>query len=321
MNESPNKRAIIVGIFIVLGLGLLISGIMIIGNVHETFKNKIKVVALFDDVNGLQKGSNVWFSGVKVGIVSKVEFHEKSKVEIIMKIETGVQQYIRKNAKVKISTDGLIGNKILVIYGGSETYGMVTEGDTLGVEKTFSSEDMMKTLQENNENFLAITNNFKSISQKLASGEGTIGKLLNDNTVYEGIEATTVSLQEASAKAQKLIGTLAIYSEGLNRKGTLANQLVTDTVVFNSLKTSVKQLQQIADTSFVFIAGLKAASNNPNSPVGILLHDEATGAQLKVTIENLESSSEKLKETLKSIQESALLSRFFKKKKEKAEKK
>jgi len=38
-----------------------------IGNLHETFKSKMEVVSLFDDVSGLKKGNNVWFSGVKIG--------------------------------------------------------------------------------------------------------------------------------------------------------------------------------------------------------------------------------------------------------------
>lgn len=317
MNESPYRRAIIVGAFIIIGLVFLIFGILMIGNVHETFKNKIEVVTLFDDVNGIQKGNNIWFSGVKIGTVHSVHFYGKSQVKIIMKIETKVQTYIRKDSKVKISTDGLIGNKILVIYGGTDRYEQVEEGDTLGVEKTFTSEDMINTLQENNKNFLAITNDFKIISRKLANGEGTVGKLLTDNTVYNNIEATTVSLQTASAKAQQLIGTLQTYSEGLNKKGSLANQLVTDTLVFNSVKKTALQLQHIADSTASFIADIKNASMNPNTAVGALFHDEKTGARLKETIKNMESSSKKLDEDLEALQHNFLLRGFFKKKEKK----
>ena len=244
MNETTNKRAVIVGLFVLTGLLFLIGGILMVGNLHETFKRKMKVVSLFDDVSGLQIGNNVWFSGVKIGLVTNLHFYGNSQVEVIMKIETKAQQYIRKDAKVKLSTDGLIGNKILIIYGGTAKSLEIEEGDTLGVEKTFSSDDMINTLQENNKNLLAITNDFKSISKKLATGEGTIGKLLNDNSVYANINSATASLQGASAKAQQLVGSLVEFSAGLNKKGTLANELVTDTVVFNSVKASVLQLQQ-----------------------------------------------------------------------------
>jgi len=193
------------------------------------------------------------------------------------------------------------------------------EGDTLGVEKTFTSEDVINTLQENNKNLLAITNDFKTISKKLASGEGTIGKLLNDTSVYANINAATKSLQNATVKAQQLISSLATFSSNLNKKGTLANELTTDTVVFKSVKASVLQLQQMADTATVFIANLKKAGSDPNSTVGVLLHDEESGARLKETIRNLESSSKKLDEDLEAAQHNFLLRGFFKKKAKDAE--
>jgi len=86
-----------------------------VGNLHETFKRKMEVVSLFDDVSGLQKGNNVWFSGVKIGTVSCLRFHGASQVEVSIKFEIKAQKYIRKDAKVKISSDGIIGNKILII--------------------------------------------------------------------------------------------------------------------------------------------------------------------------------------------------------------
>ena len=226
MNESPKKHAVIVGVFVFIGLAFLMSGILIVGNLRNTFNRKMKVVALFDDVSGLQRGNNVWFSGVKIGSVSSLEFFGESQVEVGLNIETKARQYIRKDAMVKISSDGFIGNKILVIYGGTQQSDEVQEGDTLAVEKSFSSEDMINTFQDNNKNLLAITNDFKIISRKLASGEGTIGKLLNDSSVYENIDAATASLKDASVSAQQLAGSLAKFSSGLNMKGTLANDLV-----------------------------------------------------------------------------------------------
>lgn len=314
MNETSNKRPVMVGIFVFTGLLFLVAGILMIGNLHETFKKKMKIVTLFDDVNGLQTGNNIWFSGVKIGTVSSLRFYGKSQVEVSMKIETKAQQYIRKDAKVKIGTDGLIGNKILVIYGGSARSEEVQEGDTLGVEKTFSSDDVMNTLQDNNKNLLAITNDFKNISRKLNSGEGTIGKFLNNNSVYENMDAATASLQHASSKAQQMVNSLADFSSGLNKKGTLANELVTDTTVFNSVKSSVLQLQQISDTANVLMNALKESAGNSKTSVGVLLNDEEAGAHLKEIIKNLDNSSKKLDEDLEAAQHNFLLRGFFKKK-------
>jgi phospholipid/cholesterol/gamma-HCH transport system substrate-binding protein len=314
MNESANKRSAMVGLFIFIGLIFLLAGILIVGNLRETFNRKMSIVSLFDEVGGLQKGNNIWLSGVKIGTVSNLQFYGKSQVEVRMNIETLAQKYIYKDAKVKLGNDGLIGNKILVIYGGTEKSLKVQEGDTLGVEKTFTSEDMINTLQENNKNLLAITTDFKAISKGIAAGEGTIGKLLHDSSVYININEATASLQNASLKAQELVGSLATFSTGLNKKGTLANELVTDTIVYNSVKASVLKLQLLADTATLFITNLKQAGSNPNSSIGVLIHDEEAGKHLKEAIKNLESSSIKLDDDLEAVQHNFLLRGFFKKK-------
>ncbi|HAH24184.1 MAG TPA: MCE family protein [Prolixibacteraceae bacterium] len=314
MKNTPNKKAVIVGVFVLIGLIFLVLGILLIGNLNETFKRKIELSTLFDDVGGLQVGNNVWFSGVKVGSISHLQFYADSKVKVGMKIEAKSVPFIHKDARVKLGSDGFIGNKILVIYGGTSESPQVEPGDTLRVEKTFSSEDMINTLQENNKNLLAITTDFKVISNKMAHGEGLMGKLLNDESVYSHLDAATLSLQNAANKANQLIGSLNTFSEGLNKKGTLANELSTDTLVFNSLRASVRHFQQIADTAGILMNNLKEASGNPHSSVGVLLHDEDAGAHLKQTIMNLETSSQKLDEDLEAAQHNFLLRGFFKKK-------
>ena len=320
MNQSSNKRIILVGLFVILGILFFLSGILIIGNIHETFTKKLKVTALFDDVSGLQIGNNIWFSGVKIGVVNKLHFYGKSQVEVTMKIDVDSRQYIRKDAFVKIGTDGLIGNKILVIYGGSALANEVHEGDTLEVEKTFTNEDMINMLQENNKNVLEITTDFKTISHNVLAGEGSIGKLLKDDAIYDNMNNATKSLQLASAKAQVLMNTLNDFSEGFNKKGSFANDLVNDTMVFNSIQKSAAQLQQMTVKANSLVAKLNEASSNPNSALGVLLYDEVSGSQVKETLKNLESSSEKLDENLEALQHNFLLRGFFKRKAKAAKK-
>lgn len=319
MHDKSNKRAAIVGLFVGVGVLFFIGGILMVGNLHETFKKRFEIAAVFDDVSGLQKGNNVWFSGVKIGTVSNIHFFGKSQVQVVIKIENMAQQYIHKDAMVKISSDGIIGNKILIIYGGTLNTTQVQEGDILKVEKTFSTEDMINTLQDNNKNFLVITNNFKTISDNMASGKGTIGRLINDDEIYTNINAATASLRDASVKAQQLITSLASFSSGLNKKGTLGNELITDTVIFNSVKLSVINLQHMSDSANAFIVNLKKAGSNPNTTIGVLLHDEVSGARIRETIVNLESSSKRLNADLEAAQHNILLRGFFRNKSKQAD--
>jgi phospholipid/cholesterol/gamma-HCH transport system substrate-binding protein len=320
MKDSPNKRAVIVGMFVLVGIIILLAGILTVGNLHTTFTKKMKITAVFDDVNGLLPGSNIWFSGVKIGTVKTLSFYGKSKVKIEMNIDEASQQYIRKDAFVKIGSDGLIGNKILIIYGGTVAAGEVVEGDMLQVAAVLSTDDVMNTLQQNNKNILAITNDFKVISKRFVDGQGTLGKLMKDETIYDNINSTTKSLQQASVKAQQLMASLSEFTGKLDDEGTLMNDLVTDTVLFKTMSASIDKLQQMSDSAAVMVNNLKAASQDPNSTLGVLLHDDESGAHMKATIKNLETSSQKLNEDLELLKGSFLL-RGAVKRKEKEEKK
>lgn len=320
MKVTNNKRTIIVGIFIFIGLAFLIAGILAIGSLNKSFTKKVEITTVFEDVGGLQQGNNIWFSGVKIGTVKGMSFYDKSQVLVVMNIDEKAQPYIRKDAKAKISSDGLIGSKIIVIYGGTPDAPAVEKGDKLGVDKTFSTEDMINTLQENNVNILAITTDFKEIGKKIMSGEGTLGKLLNDDVLYDNLASATASLKEASESAKKITADLSAYSSKLDDKGSLANDLVTDTAIFNSLRSTVLKLDEIAATASEVVNNLKSESNNPNSPIGVLMSDQESGASLKTTIKNLEIGSEKLNENLEAMQHNWLLRGYFKDEEKKKEK-
>lgn len=315
MNEKSNRRPVLVGLFIFIGLLFLISGILVIGNLHETFQRKIKIVAVFNDVEGIQAGNNIWFSGVKIGTVSSVHFLSRSKVRVELRIETASQEYIRKDAKVKIGTDGLIGNKILVIYGGTTKAGGVDEGDTLRVETTLSSQDIMNTLQENNRNLLSITSDLKTLSNNLAHGKGNAGKLLQDSSLYINLAATSASLKNASQKADAMMSSLSTFSNGLNKKGTLAHDLISDTTIIPSIKASAQNLKEVTDTAGSMMNNLNTARRNKNSTIGVLLYDENAGNHMKSIIAHMDTSSQNLNEDLKAAQQNFLLRKYFKKKK------
>src|SRR4029079_7034349 len=129
MKTNNNKRAVALGIFIVVGLAIFIAGILTLGNQKKTFEKKVTVKAIFSDAGGLHAGNNIWFLGVKVGTIKKISFIGHSQVEILMNIESNAQNFIMKDAKAKVGSDGLIGNKIVVIYGGSEHSSPIADND------------------------------------------------------------------------------------------------------------------------------------------------------------------------------------------------
>jgi phospholipid/cholesterol/gamma-HCH transport system substrate-binding protein len=314
MNASDNKRSIIVGIFVLLGIIIFIAGIFILGGQQRRFQSTLNLVAIFDDVAGLRKGNNVWFSGVKVGTVRAINFHGQSQVEITMRLEEGVQRFIRKDSKVRISSEGLIGNRILVIEGGSPDAPNVEDGDLLVTEASLDTENMMATLQENNENLVSITRDFKELSARLVQGEGTVGALLSDPEVATNFKEVITNLEQVSKNTVRASGALSQFSSTLNTSGGLANQLLTDTLVFHQLKASVEQLQQTTSTAQEITGNLNEASSRlttTDNGIGVLLNDQQFANQLKSTMENLESGTEKLDQNMEALQHNFLLRGFF----------
>src|SRR5215471_16780596 len=111
------NHSVIVGIFITVGLIILAMAVFILGSQQKTFAKAATIKAVFEDVNGLQAGNNVWLFGVKVGTIKKINFYGETKVEVIMSIEKDATTRIHKDATAKISSDGFIGNKIIVLTG------------------------------------------------------------------------------------------------------------------------------------------------------------------------------------------------------------
>jgi phospholipid/cholesterol/gamma-HCH transport system substrate-binding protein len=317
MSTTKNKRAVTVGLFVALGLVILMVGIFTLGGQQKSFVRAINVFAVFDDVSGLQQGNNIFFSGVKIGTVRKIEFYGNSQVRVQLHIEKKAQEFIRQDARAKIGTDGLIGNKTIVLYGGSPAADAIQGGETLIVEKGASTEEMFATLQENNKNLVAITTDFKLVSKRLAEGEGTIGALLTDEKLFKSLESTVANLQIAARNSQKLTGGIAEFTSKLETPGTLAEGLVNDTVIMSNLRSAVTQLNQAAAGATALSENLKKSSNQLNSTdntLGMLLNDEEVGQEFKSVIQNLNNSSQKLDENLEALKHNFLLRGYFRKK-------
>lgn len=310
-----------VGLFILFSIALFVTGALILGGQQKRFEKTITLKAVFNDIEGLREGNNVWFSGVKVGAVKDISFYGESQVEVSMRVERKVRQYIRKDAKVKIGSDGFIGNKILVIEGGSLEAPQVESGDRLQTVAPLNTEDMIATLQENNRNLADITHNFKRLSAQLVEGQGAVGALFSDSALAMNFKQTLNNLEIVSANTAKASDALALFTSKLNTEGSLVNNLLTDTTVFHQLKSSVAELQKSSLSVASLTENLSKAGEqlgSTNNALGTLLNDRQFNDRLKNVMENLESGSVKLDENLEAMQHNFLFRGYFRNK-EKAE--
>ena len=314
MNPTPNRQAVIVGLFIALAVLILAGGVLTVGDLNDTFTRKFTVSVVFEEVNGLQRGDNVWYSGLKIGTVQGLSFRDGSQVEVVMKIDRSAAPFVHNDALVKIGSDGLIGNRIVVLYDDTAGAPTIAEGDILTAGKAVSTEEMMTMLQANNANLLAITTDLKGITGGIAAGEGTVGKLLKDEALYARATDTVQTLGEASTNARTLTASLSTFSANLNRAGSLPNDLVTDHTTYPALTRTVASLEQTGAHADALVEGLARGANDPNSPLGTLMHDRAAGTDVRATLDNLNRGSQLLAEDLEAVQHNFLLRGFFKKK-------
>lgn len=327
--KNKINHSVVVGLFITIGVLLLVAVIFLLGGQQKKFIKTFTVKAIFNDINGLQAGNNVWLFGVKVGTIKKVSFSGSNQVEVTMHIEKDAQSRIHKDGTAKISSDGFIGSKIIVLHGGNIAVPQVEDGDYLHIAETAGTEEILATLQQNNKNLLEITGNIKTVSKKLLNGEGSLGILLSDPTMAQDIKTAIAHFKAVSVKSEALISNVQHFSEGLHKKGSLANELVTDTIVFNTVRSTVAHLNtasrnlqtaSLKVTSFAdSLQKASASLNDPKKPVGMILNDTEVAQNIRVMIKNLESGSKKLDDDLEAVQHNFLLRGFFRRR-EKAQK-
>lgn len=315
--SGENKRSVLVGIFVFLGIIILATGILTLGGQQKKFVKAVHLKAVFDDIGGLQTGNNIWFSGVKIGTVRKINFYGDSQVEVEMNVEKSVSEFIRKNSKATISSDGLIGNKIIVIYGGSTDYPPVEEGDRLEAVMPLDTDKMMETLQENNQNLVDITNDLKLLTGKLAAGEGIVGAVMTDSTLAKNFRSILTNLERASVNSNKMIADLNSFTGKLNQKGTMLNDLVTDQTIVPDLKATMENLKATSANTEILtkeLQGITDKLNSKENSVGMLLNDPEFAKSLKSTLENTDSATYNLSKGMEALEYTWPFNKGFKRK-------
>jgi len=317
MKSSKYKKAVIVGLFTVIGIAILIIGVFALGGQHNVFVKSSSLKAFFADVNGLAAGNNVWYEGVKVGTVKSVSLSGEKKVEVIMRIENKLCKYIHCDAKALVGSDGLMGNKIVRIVGGTDQTTFIKDGDTIEVDRAVSTDELAATLQKNNLNLLDITGDLKTVTKSIANGDGTIGALLKDKSLLNNLQSVVAIMKQASVNAKQITSNVADYSSRLQTQGSFSNDLVSDTIIFCRLRQAALQIEYILNTLSEAAGNLDKASqglNDSTKLAGALIHDRQMKANVDELINKLDSASYKLNEDLEAVQHNFLFRGYFSKK-------
>lgn len=183
------------GIFIFFGSVLLVIGIFMLGNKDQLFVSTFTVRAYFQNTEGLRNGASVRFGGIDVGAVKSIKImaDTSGRVEVSMRIKQEVRRFIKKDSRASIETEGLVGNKVVIITMGSDRADIVEDNGIILSKEPLSFADVIEETQGILSYTKEMTKNLSDIVEKVNKGEGTIGKILNDEELYRAATSITKS--------------------------------------------------------------------------------------------------------------------------------
>jgi len=295
---TDNTKKIKVGLFIVAGFVLFVVAIFVLGGKENLFTPTFKVKSEFESVSGLKNGASVRLNGIVVGSVDGIDIEASNKVLVSMTLEKSIQKFIKKDSKVTIGSDGLVGNKVIDIAPGTPGAPEIQAGEMLGSIKPVEVADIMNSLKESSDNASDITKDLSEITSKVNLGQGTLGQLVNNDTLYRSIDTTFRSFANYSGQLNQVFGK------------------VTNTVdnVSGDLDLLTKQINKIT----VDIGEIVRKMNSNESIVGTLLTDTAFANNLKslmknanLTTQNLENGSFSFAQNMEALKHNFLFKGYF----------
>lgn len=239
MDTQTQKFKIRLGLFVAGGLALFIFAIFIIGKQKNLFNPVFELTSKFRNVSGLQVGNNVRFSGITVGTVDDIIILNDSTVQVKLLVKEDVRRFIKTDCIMAIGSEGLIGDKLVIITQGSFDAPVVKEGQELASKEPVETDAIMASLKVTAGNVEIISQQVAEIMININSGKGTIGRLIQDSTIAENLRETMLNLKTSSKgldenmEAAKHNFLLKGY---FNKKEAAAAQQVED-----SLKAAKKQ--------------------------------------------------------------------------------
>jgi phospholipid/cholesterol/gamma-HCH transport system substrate-binding protein len=199
---SQNIR---LGIFIVVTLAVLATAVFLIGGKDAFFHSNYAVRSDFDNVSGLNEGADVRVGGIRKGSVKSIQLPKQpdGKVVVLMELDKDTQSIVKIDSVASIKSEGLLGDKYVEISFGSMEAARLRGGETIPSQAPIDIGDLfakankiLDTAQGSMENIQVATANIDDISSKINHGQGTVGALINDKTIYNQAAATVTSMHE-----------------------------------------------------------------------------------------------------------------------------
>ncbi|MGQ7870376.1 MlaD family protein [Sunxiuqinia sp. sy24] len=297
-NHSSNFK-VRLGLFVAGGLALFILAIFIIGKQKNLFNPVFKLTTTFYNVSGLQVGNNIRFSGINVGTVDNISIINDSTVQVGMLVRQGIKQFIKSDCIVAIGSEGLIGDRLLIITQGSTDSPLVKNDQQLASVEPVETDAIISSLQVTSGHVEIVTKQLAEIAIKINSGRGTLGRLIHDTIIANNINHTIVNFQNSSKEMDKMI---------MKTRSDVSVIMASFQETANNAEVSTQQLEDIM-----------VKVNGGQGTLGRLINDTVTSNNIDQTIINLKNSSESFDENMEALKHNLLFRGYFKRKAKKEE--
>ena len=196
--KNNTSYVVKLGMFVSISVLLLMIAVYVIGAQKNLFSSTYRIKTVFKNVSGLKVGSNVRFSGINVGTVDFIQIETDTSVKFEFILQKEVQKFIRKDSRASIGSEGLMGDKILVITPGSSDEKQAEENDFLLSEAPVDMDDILASVKVSTENLEIITDQLAAITYDINNGNGLISKLIKDDKFSKTLNNTMSNLEEGS---------------------------------------------------------------------------------------------------------------------------
>lgn len=186
------------GMFVLIGIVAFTATIYFVGKQKNLFGSTFHLNSHFKNVSGLEVGNNVLFSGINIGTVSEIQLISDTSVVVRLLIEKEVQKFIKKDAMASIGSDGLMGDKVLVINPGTSSKIQVLDNDNIASIKAIEMDEIMRSLKTSIDNAGIITDELAQFTYKMNHGNGALSKLITDEKFANSLTKTMTNLQTGS---------------------------------------------------------------------------------------------------------------------------
>jgi len=273
------------GIFIFFGTVLLVLSIFLLGSKEKLFTRTSEVKAYFTQIEGLKSGAPVRLSGYDIGSVSSISFAGDStaRVEVKMRIDNDLKHFIHIDSEAAIETEGLVGKKIVTITPGGADAPEIGDGGVIRSKNPVNISAIMEETESIMGNIKDLTKEFSEIFSKVNKGEGSIGRLVNDDQLYK----SAVNLTQSADRSMSII--------------TKRLDEIADIIVKTS--ASMKSIVGNIDSATIDVRNLVHKVNKGEGVLGSLIGDKKIADSVRTMLKNLVKTSDDARIATSSLAE------------------